>query len=56
MVQGVVLDEEGQPLRVAEILQLGKGKEELVDQTEGEGRFGAPVVVRRKGLKVAKEG
>lgn len=57
MVQGVVVDEEGQPLRGAEILQLGKGKEEeLVDQTDGEGRFGAPVVLRRKRFKVAKEG
>lgn len=56
MVQGVVVDEEGQPLRGAEILQFGKGKEELVDQTDGEGRFGAPVVLRRKRFKVAKEG
>lgn len=57
MVQGVVVDEEGQPLRGAEILQLGKDKEEeLVDQTDGEGRFGAPVVLRRKRFKVAKEG
>lgn len=56
MVQGVVVDGEGQPLRGAEILQFGKGKEELVDRTDEAGRFGAPVVLRRKRFKVAKEG
>lgn len=57
LVQGVVVDEEGQPLRGAEILQLGKGgEEELVDRTDEAGRFGAPVVLRRKRFKVAKEG
>lgn len=55
-VRGVVMDEEGRLLQGAEILQIEKEGERLVDQTDEAGAFNTHVVLWRKRFKVVKSG
>ena len=56
LVQGIIVDKEGNPLPEVEILQVTKDSSELIGQTDNEGKFEVYVVLKGKHFKVAKEG